>query len=248
MSTRIPLRFASLGSMQFTLDGEHCEVTPELVRGHLVGQVPEQVRKSWVVVDGVRWPVKQVIALATGVERDRFRSRSARRWLAGLGFDVGRASSEADRAGTSSPAVPPRQQACHTAQLEELESLDLRVSFSWFRAGAVVLDGAGKPQLPPLPSTPGLYRFDFSPLAAGTRAIYIGESRNVARRGRKYRNAIKDRERTRTSRRIHRELVAHLVGGVPMFLSSGNRLLGRGVPVEVFVVAEHGVHDVAAAS
>ncbi|GAB3488264.1 DUF6884 domain-containing protein [Flexivirga lutea] len=76
--------------MHFTLDGESFELTPELVRARLAGHVPEDVREYWVEIDGTRWPVKQVISLATGVsDRQRFQSQSSRRWLQNLGFTIG---------------------------------------------------------------------------------------------------------------------------------------------------------------
>jgi hypothetical protein len=76
--------------MRFTLDGEPFELTPELVRARLGGHVPESIRDYWVEIDGTRWPVKQVISLATGVkDRQRFQSQSSRRWLHNLGFIIG---------------------------------------------------------------------------------------------------------------------------------------------------------------
>lgn len=96
--------------MKFTLDGEPFELTADLVRSRISNHVPEPVREYWAEIDGVRWPVKQVISLATGVrDRQRFQSQSSRRWLANLGFaigvgsTVGTASSRA-RPGTRSPA------------------------------------------------------------------------------------------------------------------------------------------------
>ncbi|MGW0701573.1 hypothetical protein ACWD0A_20095 [Streptomyces sp. NPDC002867] len=87
--------------MQFTLDGESFELTPTLVRGRLAGHVPEEIREYWVEVDGVRWPVKQVISLATGAKRSRFQSHDSRRWLQNLGFLIGAGSS-----ATESGSVP----------------------------------------------------------------------------------------------------------------------------------------------
>lgn len=78
-------------SVRFTLDGETFELTAESVRDRLRGHVAESIQSYWVEVDGVRWPVKQVISLATGVaDRQRFQSQSARRWLQRLGFTIGR--------------------------------------------------------------------------------------------------------------------------------------------------------------
>src|SRR6185369_17612494 len=77
--------------MFLTLDGESFELTPELVRARLSGVTPEYIQQYWAEVDGVRWPVKQVISLATGVsDRQRFQSQSARRWLSSIGFTIGR--------------------------------------------------------------------------------------------------------------------------------------------------------------
>jgi hypothetical protein len=76
--------------MRFTLDGETFDLTPETVRARLEGHAPEDIRNYWVEVDGTRWPVKQVISLATGVkDRQRFQSQSSRRWLQKLGFTIG---------------------------------------------------------------------------------------------------------------------------------------------------------------
>ena len=93
--------------MRFTLDGEPFELTPELVRSRLVGHTPEDVREYWVEIDGVRWPVKQVISVATGVGRQRFQSQAARRWLRNLGFAVGGGTSHL---GQSSPRTRPAHQ------------------------------------------------------------------------------------------------------------------------------------------
>lgn len=80
-------------NMRITLDGETFDLTPELVRARLERHVPEDTRSYWVDIDGTRWPVKQVISLATGVnDRQRFQSQSSRRWLQNLGFAIGKDS------------------------------------------------------------------------------------------------------------------------------------------------------------
>lgn len=87
--TRLGWAAAVLRTMRVTLDGDYFELTPELVRAKLRGHAPETIRDYWVEIDGTRWPVKQVISLATGVrERRRFQSQSSRRWLSNLGFAV----------------------------------------------------------------------------------------------------------------------------------------------------------------
>ena len=93
--------------MRITLDGEPFELTPELIRARLADRVPEDIRAYWVEIDGVRWPVKQVISLATGVtDRQRFQSQSSRRWLQNLRFTIGGGT----RATASRPS-PPRAAA-----------------------------------------------------------------------------------------------------------------------------------------
>ncbi|WP_030577868.1 hypothetical protein [Streptomyces anulatus] len=198
--------------MQFILDGESFELTPTLVRRRLAGHVPEEIREYWVEVDGVHWPVKQVISLATGAKRSRFQSHASRRWLQNLGFLIGAGSS-----ATESGSIPRLTGASHRgpfneSQLKELEALDVRVAFSWLSAGPITLDEAGLPRFPGLPRAPGLYRYDFG-VADGIRVLYIGESVELARRASNYRNAKTDRSSQRTSRRIHKEIVGHLESG-----------------------------------
>ena len=137
--------------MEIMLGGQPFDLTPELVRARLSGHAPEDVREYWVEVDSVRWPVKQVIALATGAKRARFQSQDSRRWLANMGFHVG-------SGGGTVTARPASRQRCSTARakfdpetLEVLESLDVRVAFEWLRAGLVVMDDEGLPKFPLLP-------------------------------------------------------------------------------------------------
>jgi hypothetical protein len=113
------------------------------------------------LITPVRWPVKQVIALATGAKRSRFQSQDSRRWLGNLRLAVG---SRNGPAGARS--VSHRSGSAHAkfdeGALPVLESLAVEVAFDWLRAaGQVTLDLAGLPKFPPLPRLPGLYRYDF---------------------------------------------------------------------------------------
>ncbi|SCF80371.1 hypothetical protein [Streptomyces sp. Cmuel-A718b] len=199
--------------MQFTLDGESFELTPALVRGRLAGHLPEEIRMYWVEIDGARWPVKQVISLATGAKRGRFQSQQSRRWPQSLGFPIGSGPPGA----VNGP--PPRlnrtsdRGSFDESRLRKVETLDVRVAFSWLRAGPVTLDEAGLPRFPPLPRAPGLYRYDFGRGDDGIRVLYIGESVELSRRARNYRNATTDRSSQRTSRRIHKEITGHVASG-----------------------------------
>lgn len=198
--------------MRFTLDGEHFELTPDNVRVRLRGHVPEDVREYWVEIEGDRWPVKQVISIATGARRTRFQSQDSRRWLEKLGFQIGQGGSDNVAASATRSAAVPRG-AFDGSKLQPLETIEVTSKFTWLGAGALTLDGEGLPSFPPLPPAPGLYRFDFGTDDEGVRTLYIGESVSIRRRASNYRNAKTDRSRQRTSRRIHKEVVEHLNAG-----------------------------------
>jgi len=87
-------------AISFTLAGQPFELSDDDVRARLASHYPGQINRYWVDIDGVRWPVKQVVACATGLSRSEFQSQSARRLLAKLGFSVGSAS-----ASTASPSA-----------------------------------------------------------------------------------------------------------------------------------------------
>lgn len=218
--------------MRITLDGEPFDLTPEGVRSRLMNCQPETVRDYWVEVAGTRWPVKQVIALATGVtDRQRFQSQSSQRWLTKLGFPVGRgATTVAPSAAVLSRPSPPVAEAVPV----ELDRVDVHVGFTWVLAGLVTLDAAGLPSFPPLPRVPSLYRFDFGEGPDGVRTVYIGESVELSRRASNYRNATTDRSRQRTNRRIHLELVAHLqAGGSIQFATASSARWGDHQPLDL---------------
>jgi hypothetical protein len=199
--------------MRFTLNGEPFELTSDLVRARINGHVPEDIGEYWVEIDGVRWPVKQVISIATGVtNRGRFQSQDSRRWLQNLDFSIGQGGSRIVGASATRPA-PAVRQIFDASNLEPLESIEVTAIFTWLRAGSLSLDAEGLPTFPALPREPGVYRFDFGIDDEGVRTIYIGESVSLRQRASNYRNAKTDRSRQRTSRRIHKEVVAHLGAG-----------------------------------
>lgn len=198
--------------MEITLAGRPYDLSTDLIRARLRDRTPENIQEYWVEIDGVRWPVKQVIALATGAKRSDFQSQDSRRWLQNLGFTLGVGSSPLK--GKAQAVRPSRRpQRVAVADLPELESLSVALRLTWRLAGAVSLDSAGLPLFPALPSAPGLYRYDFGTDEAGVGTYYIGESQDLARRARNYRGAKTDRSTQRTSRRIHLEVVEHLVEG-----------------------------------
>lgn len=62
----------------------------------MAGEDPEEIRKYLVEVNGVPYPPKQVLARATGWERQSFTTMEAQRVLRKLGFDCREAGTTTD--------------------------------------------------------------------------------------------------------------------------------------------------------
>jgi hypothetical protein len=73
-----------------TVAGKQFELTKRAVERAVARSLPEPVRDHFVVVAGRRWPPKQVLALATGLDRADFTTHQARRILTRLGFSASR--------------------------------------------------------------------------------------------------------------------------------------------------------------
>ncbi|MBF4161595.1 DUF6884 domain-containing protein [Nocardioides acrostichi] len=76
-------------AISFTLAGRQFDLSNDDVRSRIAQHHPEPVDTYWVEIDGARWPVKQVLALATGLPKRDFQSQNSRRLLARLGFTIG---------------------------------------------------------------------------------------------------------------------------------------------------------------
>jgi hypothetical protein len=76
--------------------------------------LPEPVRDHYVVIEGRRYPPKQVIALATGLDRADFTTHQARRILRRLGFTAAR---------NSAIPVPPSRPASRQPATDPVERL-----------------------------------------------------------------------------------------------------------------------------
>jgi hypothetical protein len=85
----------------------------------------------------------------------------------------------------------------------------LTVDFDWRHVGDVGLID-DRLEFPALSSTPGVYRLTFD-APTGPPRVYIGETDNLRRRGRNYRNPGPTQ---RTSLRMNTELVAALTAGI----------------------------------
>lgn len=81
---------ATIARQAFELDGEQ-------ISRQLRDVLPEPLDDHYVVVEGRRYPPKQVIGLVTGLDRADFNTHQARRILSRLGFTVGRRSRDAVR-------------------------------------------------------------------------------------------------------------------------------------------------------
>jgi hypothetical protein len=75
---------------RFTIAGREYELDPRDVEAVSEGLLPEPLREHYVVVAGRRFPPKQVIACATGIDRADFTTHHARRVLLRLGFPAAR--------------------------------------------------------------------------------------------------------------------------------------------------------------
>jgi len=77
------VRHVKISGQPFDLDSRDVErVTAKVL--------PDPIRDHYVIVGGRRFPPKQVLALATGLDRADFTTHQARRVLRGLGFSAAR--------------------------------------------------------------------------------------------------------------------------------------------------------------
>lgn len=86
----------------FQIAGKRVLLDHETVVRRLEGVLPEPVREHYVVVQGRRFPPKQVVSLLTGLDRADFTTHQARRVLKRLGFVAAR-----KRPGTAEPTNEP---------------------------------------------------------------------------------------------------------------------------------------------
>jgi hypothetical protein len=76
---------------RFTISGHVFELEHEAVEEAVGSVLPDPVREHYVVVRGRRYPPKQLLACATGLDRADFTTHQARRILKRLGFVAARA-------------------------------------------------------------------------------------------------------------------------------------------------------------
>lgn len=90
-----------------TVSGRRYELDHDRVEAALQGVLPEPIREHFIVINGRRWPPKQVLALVTGLDRADFTTHQARRALTRLGFPAGRVARR-EFPGSVEPASPAR--------------------------------------------------------------------------------------------------------------------------------------------
>ena len=90
-----------------TVSGHQYNLDSRSVEAALRGALPEPIHEHFVVVNGRRWPPKQVLALVTGLDRADFTTHHARRVLTRLGFPAGRAVTRGGRHPVISGAAAP---------------------------------------------------------------------------------------------------------------------------------------------
>jgi hypothetical protein len=83
---------------RFTVAGEEFELDRGDIEDSLLNLLPDPVHEHYVVVQGRRFPPKQVLACVTGLDRADFTTHQARRVLRRLGFVAARRTREDDPA------------------------------------------------------------------------------------------------------------------------------------------------------
>lgn len=90
-----------------TVAGHRYDLDPRTVEAALDGVLPEPIHEHFVVVNGRRWPPKQVLARVTGLDRADFTTHQARRALTRLGFPAGRAAGTRGHHPAAASSRPP---------------------------------------------------------------------------------------------------------------------------------------------
>ena len=74
----------------FQISGHQISLAPEQVESAVRDDLPEPIREHYVIVEGRRFPPKQVLTRVTGLDRADFTTHQARRILKRLGFVAAR--------------------------------------------------------------------------------------------------------------------------------------------------------------
>jgi hypothetical protein len=88
------------------ISGQRFDLDPRRIVRAVSRALPEPIRDHYVVIEGRRYPPKQVIALATGLDRADFTTHQARRILRRLGFTAARRSAQPTPSASPAPGRP----------------------------------------------------------------------------------------------------------------------------------------------
>jgi hypothetical protein len=92
------------------INGQRFDLDPQQIVRAVSRALPEPIVDHYVVIEGRRFPPKQVITLATGLDRADFTTHHARRILRRLGFTAARRSTHPTPGtgpGTRAPGSDP---------------------------------------------------------------------------------------------------------------------------------------------
>ena len=106
-----------------TISGQRYDLDARRVQEALQGELPEPITEHFVVVNGRRWPPKQVLALVTGLDRADFTTHQARRALTRLGLPAGRTASSTRVRHTGSGAAAASSRSAHAQAAARPEPL-----------------------------------------------------------------------------------------------------------------------------
>jgi hypothetical protein len=90
----------------FTIAGQRFDLDRTTIEAAVVDELPDPVRDHYVVVEGRRFPPKQILARVTGLDRADFTTHHARRILSRLGFMAGRRSTPQPEQAPPQPRLP----------------------------------------------------------------------------------------------------------------------------------------------
>jgi hypothetical protein len=106
----------------FNMAGRRYRLTPESVEQRMHGVPPERVSKYFVVVEGVRYPPKQVLALTTGVPLAKFTTHQALRQCRKLGFVTGETQAWAARTALTGRYARPATRSSRFSKRSDVKS------------------------------------------------------------------------------------------------------------------------------
>ena len=124
--------------VQAVIASQRFEFSRNLVERALRNVLPEPVEDHYVVVNGLRYPPKQVVGMLTGLDRADFNTHQARHILRRLGLTVGRRTQ-----GVSGNASVPGPLRARSAEADALRPF----TGQWVaQRGQEVIVAASSPQ------------------------------------------------------------------------------------------------------